>query len=239
MEFGMAVITLMCPHCLGMSQLKVTGYFIEVTKQQQDVALGTACPGCHMPVAVLAKRTSARNNTLDTDFNNKMNHLVASTAPIEASGLQYVDHWPKPPEPSVPTHLPPAVEKAFLQAERNYPLKGHEEAAGLMYRRSLELALGEKYPERKGTLAQIIGELVAEKILTEDLGKWATEVRLVGNDAAHALEVTKDDLEMMRGFADAVLKYVWTLPTQVQQRRTAKQPVAGAAPAQAVPAPAS
>lgn len=222
----MAVVTLKCPHCLGISQLKVIGHFIAPRNPKlpdDNVALGTACPGCGKPVAVLARRTLPRGNaTAETNFSNAMNHLLQSAGPIDSSHLEYVDHWPKPPEPHIPGHLPPSVQKAFLQAENNYPLEGHEEAAGLMYRRSLELALGAKYPEHKGSLADLIKKLVTEGVLTADLGQWATEVRLVGNDAAHAAEVTRSDLEMMRGFAEAVLEYVWTLPTQVQQRRASK-----------------
>jgi Domain of unknown function (DUF4145) len=223
----MAVVMLKCPHCLGMAQLKVIGLFVvphTAPKGRGNVSLGTVCPGCHMPVAVLAKRTIGTGGAQDQQFNNAMNGLLNSTAPIESSYLELVDHWPKPPEPQIPDHLPDPVAKAFMQAERNYPLAGHEEAAGLMYRRSLELALGAKYPDYGGNLAGMIKRLVAERVLTEDVGHWATEVRLVGNDAAHALEVTRDDLEMMRGFADAVLRYVWTLPTQVQRRRAAKPP---------------
>lgn len=216
----MAFVTLTCPHCLGKSQLKVIGFNFDQSsrKNGQEIALGTFCPGCLKPVAVLAKRVVGDEN----QFSVTMNGLLATQLPLASSHLQYVDHWPKPPEPQIPAHLPKSAEKAFLQAEKNFPLEGHEEASGLMYRRALELALGEKYPDRKGTLASLIKDLVTEKILTEDLGNWATEVRLVGNEAAHAIEVTKDDLEMMRAFADAVLKYVWTLPTQVQQRRASK-----------------
>jgi hypothetical protein len=225
----MAVVTLKCPHCLGMSQLRVIGHFIETRKQPptDEVALGAICPGCGKPVAILARRTAARGNTaLETNFSNAMTNLENSMGPIESSHLQYVDHWPKPPDPRIPAHLPPLVQKTFLQAENNYPLEGHEEAAGLMYRRSLELALGAKYPDLKGSLADVIKKLVSDGVLTSDLSQWATEVRLVGNDAAHAEEVTRNDLEMMRGFAEAVLEYVWTLPTQVQQRRASKLPEA-------------
>lgn len=223
----MAVVTLKCPHCLGMAQLKVIGFFVCPRSNDavpENVALGTVCPGCHNPVAIKTTRTLGVNVPLTSQFTNAMNHLIASPAPIENSHLKLVDSWPKPAEPQIPDHLPPAVSKAFLQAENNFPLPGHEEAAGLMYRRSLELALGAKYPDYEGNLAGMIKKLVAQRVLTEDIGHWANEVRLVGNDAAHATEVTRDDLEMMRGFADAVLRYLWTLPTQVQQRRGAKPP---------------
>jgi hypothetical protein len=216
----MAFIVLTCPHCLSKTQLKIIGFNFDTSTRKvgQELALGTFCPGCLKPVAVLARREEA----VEQQFTHHIGQLLMSQLPISASKLSYLDHWPKQPEPQIPAHLPRPVEKAFLQAEKNFPLEGHEEAAGLMYRRSLELALGEKYPDKNGSLAAVIKDLVEEKVLTEDIGNWATEVRLVGNDAAHATEVTRDDLIMMRAFADAVLKYVWTLPTQVQQRRASK-----------------
>jgi hypothetical protein len=218
----MAFIGLTCPHCLKETQLKVIGFNFDTANQRDgmSVSLGTFCPGCLKPVAVEARRTVSDQSR----FGSAISQLLSSQAPLSSSYLAYVDHWPKPPSPTIPEHLPPSVEKAFMQAEGNFPREGYEESSGMMYRRALELGLGEKYPEMTGNLAGKIRKLVEDHVLTTDLGEWATEVRLVGNDAAHAPEVTRDDLEMMRAFADAVLRYVWTLPTQVQQRRAAKEP---------------
>lgn len=185
------------------------------------VSLGTICPGCQKPTAVLAKRTSG-NGAMDQSFINQTNTLVSAAVPIRELNLHLIDYWPKPIRPNVPEHLPEPVAKAFLQAEKNFAMEGHEEAAGMMYRRSLELALALKYPDIQGGLAQIIKQLADSNVLTSDISAWATDIRLIGNIAAHDVEVTREDLEMMRGFADAVLKYIWTLPTQVQQRRKAQ-----------------
>jgi hypothetical protein len=88
-----------------------------------------------------------------------------------------------------------------------------------MYRRALEMALSHKYPDLKGTLFERIRKLVSDGVLTKELGDWADSIRLIGNEAAHADEVTRDDLTMARAFTDAVLRYVFTLPTQVATRR--------------------
>lgn len=150
-----------------------------------------------------------------------MQQMMASSTPIENHALVLVEIWPKVAVPQIPDHLPDSVRKAFMQAEANFTIEGHEEAAAMMYRRSLELALGAKYPDEKGSLKQTIDSLVAKHILTEDLGIWANDVRLLGNEAAHDDGVSKDELAMMRGFADAVLRYTWTLPEQVKLRRAA------------------
>jgi hypothetical protein len=192
------------------------------------VALGVVCPGCHHPVAVLANRTGSYGDHSNMQFRENVKNVSAHVGPIELLGMAQSDHWPKAPKPNIPEHLPDAVSKAYLQAEKNYVQSGHEEAAGMMYRRSLELALNLKYPDIDKSLAQTIKELVDTNVLTADIGAWANDIRLIGNAAAHD-EVTREDLDMMRGFADAVLKYVWTLPTQVAQRRAQTQPTAAPA----------
>lgn len=219
----MAVVMAKCPHCLGVAQLRVIGHWPHQGPMKgNEVSLGAACPGCSMPVAILARYEGAAH-----EWGHWMNNLATSTGPIANHKLTYLRHWPAPPMPACPAHLPPNVEKAFLSAEHNFPQKGQEEASGMMYRRALELGLTAKYPERNGTLAQTIRGLVDDRVLTEDIGRWANDVRLIGNEAAHGDEVTRDELIAIRGFADAVLRYVWTLPAQVAQRH-ADKPTASA-----------
>jgi len=205
--------------------MKVIGYSLFPRSAQgyvnAYVSIGVICPGCQNPTAVLARRIRG-SSVEDQHFLNQMNELVKASVPITDLNLGLIDYWPKPITPNVPEHLPEPVAKAFLQAEKNFAMDGHEEAAGMMYRRSLELALAIKYPEIEGSLSQIIKKLTETNVLTADLNAWATDIRLIGNMAAHDVEVTREDLDMMRGFADAVLKYIWTLPTQVQQRRKAQ-----------------
>ena len=233
-ELLMSVVTIDCPHCGSKAEMRVIGasaFKASETKSPDAdrVALGVVCPGCHYPVAVLANRTGGYGDHTNVRFRENVKQVVAHVGPIDLLNMVKSDHWPKAPKPNIPEHLPDAVSKAYLQAEKNYVLPGHEEAAGMMYRRSLELALNLKYPDIDKSLAKTIKELVETNVLTADIGAWATDVRLIGNAAAHA-EVTREDLDMMRGFADAVLKYVWTLPTQVAQRRgEPTPPVSGGA----------
>lgn len=217
----MAVISSTCPHCTAKSQLKVIGFYVWADKTTVFVSLGAICPGCQRPSSALAVAKGALAATPDAQRTQLLQHMVASPTPIEAHNLLLIDLWPKAIGPQIPDHLPDGVRKAFLQAENNFPITGHEEAAAMMYRRSLELGLSAKYPDEKGSLKQTIDSLVAKHVLTEDLGKWATDVRLLGNEAAHDEGVSRDELVMMRGFADAVLRYTWTLPEQVKLRRAA------------------
>lgn len=89
-----------------------------------------------------------------------------------------------------------------------------------MYRRSLDLALKEAFPETKGALDAKLKKLVKEQKLPEALGEWAHEVRLIGNDGAHDLDgVSREDLLDARAFIDTVLKYLFTLPAQISARK--------------------
>jgi hypothetical protein len=181
------------------------------------------CPGCNKPVGAVVKSDSKMNSANQhTQFVSTLYPsgatLVTANVTVQNFRLNLVEYWPKATEPAVPDHLPDPVAKAFLQAERNFPLAGHEEAAGSMYRRALEVGLMIKYPDLKGTLAQRIKKLVETNILTKELGEWSDGIRLIGNDAAHADEVTQEDLKMARAFTDAVLRYTFTLPEQVRLR---------------------
>jgi Domain of unknown function (DUF4145) len=90
----------------------------------------------------------------------------------------------------------------------------------MMYRRSLELALKDKFPALSGTLAKRVKQLVADKTLPIPMGDWADEIRDLGNDAAHEPnQVDRDQLTMIRGFTDATLRYLYTLPAEIEARR--------------------
>jgi hypothetical protein len=224
----MAVVHLKCPHCLAMAQFRIIGYSPFPIDPQAPgkltVSLGTCCPGCYMPVAVLARSPSDIVPATRNSFLQKLQNIISTSDRLENHGLEHVDHWPKPLEPTVPDHVPDAVTKAFLQAERNFVVEGNEEAAGSMYRRSLEIGLSVAHPTVNGTLAQRIKALVKSGTLTKEIGEWADSIRLIGNDAAHADTVTRDDLKMARGFADAVLRYIFTLPEQVKMRAASRPP---------------
>lgn len=141
---------------------------------------------------------------------------------ISAFKFECIGFWPAEAELEVPLHTPEGVAKPYLQAERNYRIAGNEEAAGAMYRRTLERALADKYPTVQGKLAHRIDKLVKDHVLTGELGDWAHQIRLIGNEAVHDEgDVDPADLTAMRGFVEAVLRYLYTLPGEVARLRSA------------------
>jgi hypothetical protein len=136
--------------------------------------------------------------------------------------------WPAPPGPSIPENLPPDVERVYLQAERNFPIAGNEEAAGTMYRKALDVGLKIIAPSVAGVLKARIATLVQQNLLTPSLGEWADQIRLLGNETAHEIDQpTREEVEALRNFSDLVLRYLFTLPAMVAAR---KAPIAAAAP---------
>lgn len=233
----MALLVFDCPHCSTVrSGLSVFGTRLwpkEFKKQvgaaraghspqyRWDIVVGAQCHNCHKPVSAhLTGGGDPQHEGAYEAFGQHTNHKLLSPGNVVDLGFSIVDVWPAKPVPSVPAHVPPAVERAMLQAEKNFPQEGNEEAAAMMYRRALELTLGDLHPALKGSLAARIKNLVGQKVLPQAVGDWADEIRELGNEAAHdPTEVSREELEMIRGFADATLRYLYTLPAEVSARR--------------------
>jgi hypothetical protein len=133
---------------------------------------------------------------------------------------EVVKFWPVAPGPLIPEHLPPEVERVYLQAERNFPISGNEEAAGTMYRKALDVGLKIIAPSVTGTLKARIATLVQQNLLTPSLGEWAEQIRLLGNEMTHEIDQpTHEEVEALRNFSDLVLRYLFTLPGMVTARK--------------------
>jgi hypothetical protein len=105
----------------------------------------------------------------------------------------------------------------MLQAERNYHVTGNEEAAAVMYSRAIENTLRDKFPELYGPLAARIEQLVAANVFPATMNEWAEETGVLGNDAARALDgVDRNQLRILRGFTNATLRQLYTLPADAK-----------------------
>jgi len=78
-------------------------------------------------------------------------------------------------------------------------------------------------PDTKGSLDKRIDALAKVGKLPEAVGKWAHEVRFVGNEAAHEHdEPTRESIDAVGEFVEAFLQYTFTMPKKVANRLTAK-----------------
>lgn len=233
----MALLVADCPHCStiksGMSLFGTRAWpkeFKQIIGQPRaghapvyrwDMVIGAQCQNCHKPISahITGGGDPTHENSYEA-FAQATNQKLLGAGNVFDLGFKLVQLWPPHAEPSIPAHVPAAIERAMLQAEKNFPVEGNEEAAAMMYRRALELTLGALHPGLKGTLAARIKKLVEQQILPQAVGDWADEIRELGNEAAHdPEEVSRDQLLMIRGFADATLRYLYTLPAEVAARR--------------------
>lgn len=87
----------------------------------------------------------------------------------------------------LPEPVPTSVRRAFESVLTCFRAGTYEPCA-IMCRKSLE-ALCSALGERDGVLAGSIAKLSASGRIDQRLAAWANELRLVGNDAAHDLNI--------------------------------------------------
>ena len=98
-------------------------------------------------------------------------------------------------------------------------------AALLMARTALE-ATAKQCGITEGTLAKKIETMAENNIVPDYLKDEATEIRLSGNDMAHAdldTPVTKDQAKGILGFLDAVLDHVYQQPAKAKRRKEERE----------------
>ena len=205
----MASFTHKCPHCLTehMALRIRPGVFYN----SQRPIVHFDCPKCAMPSCALLRphRLAAQ-----------LSHSIWEGGDDLTSFFDVVEFWPGVPGPVIPENMPPDVERIYLQAERNFPIEGNEEAAGTMYRKALDVGLKKIDPDTKGVLAARIKKLASTGKLTPDIAEWADHVRDLGNEAAHEEEPpSREELTDLRNIAEMVMRYLFSLPALVQARK--------------------
>jgi hypothetical protein len=95
-----------------------------------------------------------------------------------------------------------------------------------MFRKSLDVATKVVRPELKAlSLFKRIEALYDEGHITEAMRDWSHEIRLDGNEAVHDEEPeTPEDAQSTQKFAEALLTYMFTLPSMVAQNRAKRNP---------------
>src|SRR5687767_7308629 len=132
----MAILVIKCPHCLvdGVAA-QIIGARIYMGGLQRKLeelwaSVAATCPRCSKPVAAILTPGQGLPQSF-ADFDQAMGAFLGSDRDAEVRKL-YIDKlWPEPPNPEIPNHVPQAVERAMLQAERNFPVAGNEEAAAM------------------------------------------------------------------------------------------------------------
>jgi uncharacterized protein DUF4145 len=122
-------------------------------------------------------------------------------------------------------NVPAAAARAYLSAARSFTV-GLYEPCVIMCRKCLE-AVCQELGATRGNFKQRLVALQDQGQIDQKLLTWADELRLVGNDAAHDLEVVIEQLDAQDAldFVEAILMYTFSLNRRFEEfkaRRVAK-----------------
>lgn len=123
---------------------------------------------------------------------------------------------------STPPGLPDPIRRAFESASACFETAQYEPSV-IMCRKCLE-GVCAAFEITNGNLKKRLAALRDSGIIDERLFSWSDQLRLVGNDAAHDLNlrVSKDDAQDSLDFVEAIVVYVFTLEKKFrafQERR--------------------
>lgn len=120
-----------------------------------------------------------------------------------------------------PPYLPEEVESRYNEAVKIMGMA--PESAGMMFRKTLDVALRCIRPDDKGNLKRRIDKAAEGDAITKDLAEWAHRIRLDGNDAAHEdTPISTDEVKDLHRFTELVLLYLFSLPGMLEEWQTTK-----------------
>lgn len=167
------------------------------------------CRNCHQGVAVLEEQWTGEHRSIERQGGGTISWKGFHWWPLVGASLHK----------AVPVSISSAFNEAVLALSANCP-----RAAAVMARRTLEAIATDK-GEANGTLAQRLSNLSTKGLLHETLADWAKEVRLIGNAGAHfdpINDVSLDDARQLIDFIREMAKFLYVLPYELNERRTAK-----------------
>ena len=190
-----SIFTADCPHCdTGSTSFTILGEPRQSMGGQARYTFGI-CGSCKGGVVLEIVLVS-----LEGDVD-----VTARAIPRPMMGTKRIT------EVRVPTCMPPKVESFFRQARHNLVLKNWD-AAGVMYRKALEIGLTSILGKTKGNLASDIGQAVKKVGVPPDFKGSAEIIRIVGNEAAHEEEFSEFEARLLDADTEAVLVCLFTIP---------------------------
>jgi hypothetical protein len=155
-------------------------------------------------------------------------------------GWQWHKLYPVEAISGAPEHLPDSVAEFYVEA-CGCLASGYPNAAGAMFRKTLEAATRadgvvsslpkeERDAYSKAMLSRRLSKLKDHHIIPAPLFHLVETIKLEGNEAVHGMETySAKEAEALKGFLDAFLNFVFTLPRKMADVRTAANgPASGA-----------
>ncbi|MCG8507349.1 MAG: DUF4145 domain-containing protein [Sphingomonadales bacterium] len=130
------------------------------------------------------------------------------------------NYYPQTIERTAPKHTPENVAEFFRQGSVALQSRSWD-AAGMTFRKALDVSTKELRSDlAKERLVDRIDQMAKDGTVTPELGKWAHEIRISGNDAAHEDQpFSEEEANTLMGFVDLFLTYTFTLPGRLAERR--------------------
>ena len=186
------------------------------------------CPHCSVDTPNL-QRTGSTFNTTDYQANNKRfwaSYRCARcggivTAGSETSGGEVSELYPKPPE--VAETLPPRARNFLQQAINSL----HAPAGAVMLAASSVDVMLKQMGYKDGSLYSRINQAAEDHLITDDMAKWAHEVRLDANNQRHAdVEASlpsPSDAQHCIDFVVALGQFLFVFPARIERGRAEAQ----------------
>lgn len=199
------------PDAIEKSQINEPTYaYPERIKYARFFAAGTCCH-CGGPALLDLK--------LDSDYLFALRaHITNSEKRYRGPEPEIITTWPEPvPAYSHPA-LPEAVRLAFvdLQQMLKQDMQPHFIIDGC--RTVLESAV-KALGGQGSKLHHRIEDLKSKTVVNGVLYEWATQIRHLGNDAAHDMEGTPAEAAEMVEFIKLFLQYTFEFPARVKEAR--------------------
>lgn len=125
-------------------------------------------------------------------------------------------------------HVPSDAEVNFKEGEKSMWNRNYN-AAGMVFRKALEMGIKNKFSDPEGpsnsyemSLKDRINAAKDAGLLTKEMANWAHTIRIIGNDAAHESQFSKEDAEEMQTFTRLMLLYLFTLPGMMKAAQEKK-----------------
>ena len=123
--------------------------------------------------------------------------------------------------------MPETASRVYADAARSYQV-GLYEPCVIMCRKCIE-ALCQELGAKKGNLKERLAKLQKSGHIDQKLLTWADELRLIGNDAAHDLEITIEQVDALNAleFVEAILMYAFSLTRKFEEFKKRRASKAG------------
>jgi Domain of unknown function (DUF4145) len=233
MAKDLGTLKLTCPRCGVATQATVSVSFtwpeLKSPKKPSESYM-VVCSGCEEPFFVEYYEDREKL------FSNLSVEGVVRGKISELSSWQKL--YPMEFISNVPEHIPDDVAPFYIEA-CGCLANGHANAAGAMFRKTLEAAtrtneVVAKLPTealdrfQSSWLAARLKILKENGVIPEPLFDLADTLKAEGDEAVHGMVTyTIEEATELKAFAEAFLTYIFTMPFKMRAVRTAKEQRSG------------